>query len=37
MEDGMKRRRRNIAAVVFLVVFSALGALGIIFSVHAVG
>ena len=32
----MKRRRRNIVATVFLVVFLALGALGIIFSVHAV-
>ena len=30
------KRRRNIVAVVFLVVFLALGALGIIFSVHAV-
>lgn len=32
----MKRRRRNIVATVFLVVFVTLGALGIIFSFHAV-
>jgi hypothetical protein len=32
----MKRRRRNIVVTVFLVVFVALGALGIIFPFHAV-